>query len=53
MADGLVGGVGEIDGYPVVAASYDRSVEDGTQSDRNQRKLAKLIHLCRPTAGRS
>lgn len=44
-ADGLVGGVGELDGHPVVAASYDRSVVDGTQSDRNQRKLAKLIHL--------
>ena len=44
-ADGLVGGVGELDGHPVVAASYDRSVADGTQSDRNQRKLGKLIHL--------
>ena len=36
---------GELDGHPVVAASYDRSVAAGTQSDRNQRKLAKLIHL--------
>ena len=44
-ADGLVGGVGELDGHPVVAASYDRSVAGGTQSDRNQRKLGKLIHL--------
>jgi acetyl-CoA carboxylase carboxyltransferase component len=44
-ADGLVGGVGEVGGHPVVAAAYDRSVADGTQSDRNQRKLAKLIYL--------
>jgi acetyl-CoA carboxylase carboxyltransferase component len=45
VADGLVGGVGTVAGHPVVAASYDRSVLDGTQSDRNQRKLAKLIYL--------
>lgn len=44
-ADGLVGGVGEVDGHPVVAAAYDRSVADGTQSDRNQRKLSKLVYL--------
>lgn len=46
-ADGLVGGVGELSGRPIAAASYDRSVADGTQSDRNQRKLAKLIYLAR------
>jgi acetyl-CoA carboxylase carboxyltransferase component len=44
-ADGLVGGVGEVNGHTVVTASYDRSVFDGTQSDRNQRKFAKLIYL--------
>jgi acetyl-CoA carboxylase carboxyltransferase component len=44
-ADGLVGGVGEVDAHPVVAASYDRTVHKGTQSERNQRKLAKLIYL--------
>jgi acetyl-CoA carboxylase carboxyltransferase component len=44
-ADGLVGGIGTIDGYPVATASYDRSVLAGTQSDRNQRKLAKLVYL--------
>ena len=44
-ADGLVGGVGELGGRPVVAAAYDRHVLDGTQSERNQRKLAKLIFL--------
>ena len=43
--DGLVGGVGEVDANAVVAASYDRSVLDGTQSNRNQHKLAKLIYL--------
>lgn len=46
-SDGLVGGVGEIGGRAVVAASYDRSVAGGTQSDRNQRKLSKLIYLAR------
>jgi len=46
-ADGLVGGVGDVVGRPVVAASYDRSVADGTQSDRNQKKLDKLIYLAR------
>ena len=46
-ADGLVAGVGAIDGHAVVAAAYDRGVLGGTQSDRNQRKLAKLIYLAR------
>ncbi len=46
-ADGLVGGVGEQDGHPVVIAAYDRTVRNGTQSERNQRKLAKLIYLAR------
>jgi acetyl-CoA carboxylase carboxyltransferase component len=44
-ADGLVGGIGTIDGHAVAVASYDRSVLSGTQSDRNQRKLAKLVYL--------
>ena len=44
-ADGLVAGVGDLAGHPVAATSYDRSVLDGTQSDRNQRKLDKLIFL--------
>jgi len=44
-ADGLVGGVGTVDGHPVAVASYERSVLEGTQSDRNQRKLSKLIYL--------
>ena len=44
-ADGLVAGAGKIAGKPVVAASYDRSVRDGTQSERNLRKLTRLIYL--------
>jgi acetyl-CoA carboxylase carboxyltransferase component len=46
-SDGLVGGVGEVDGFTVVAASHDVTVLDGTQSERNQRKLAKLIYLAK------
>lgn len=44
-ADGLVGGVGLVHGQPVAGASYDESVRGGTQSDRNQRKMAKLLYL--------
>jgi acetyl-CoA carboxylase carboxyltransferase component len=44
-ADGLVAGAGKIAGKPLVAASYDRSVRDGTQSERNLRKLTRLIYL--------
>ncbi len=42
-ADGLVGGVGLVEGQPIVASSTDRTVADGTQSDRNARKFAKLV----------
>ena len=45
FADGLIGGVGLVHGEPVVAASYDESVLGGTQSDRNHRKMAKLLYL--------
>src|SRR5512140_1730666 len=31
-ADGLVAGVGRLLGYPLVVASYDRTVYNGTQS---------------------
>ena len=44
-ADGLVAGAGLVDGRPVVVASYDRAVRGGTQSDRNTRKLNRLIYL--------
>lgn len=44
-SDGLVGGVGDIDGSPVVVASFDLDAAGGTHSERNQRKLGKLIYL--------
>lgn len=42
-ADGFVGGAGLVDGAPVIASSYDRTVAGGTQSERNARKFAKLV----------
>ncbi len=44
-ADGVVAGAGEIDGQPIVVASYDSSVREGSQSDRNMRKLARVLNL--------
>ena len=44
-ADGLVAGAGLVFGQPVVGASYDETVLGGTQSDRNQRKMSKLLFL--------
>ena len=44
-SDGIVGGVCDIRGRPVVVAAHDRTVEDGTHSDRNMRKLAKLTTI--------
>ena len=44
-ADGLVAVAGEVDGQPVVAAAFDESVRGGTISDRNARKLARLLYL--------
>ena len=44
-ADGLVAGTGRLDGNPIVVASYDSTVRDGTQTDRNMRKLARLLYL--------
>ena len=44
-ADGLIAGVGLVFGQPVCGASYDESVLGGTQSDRNRRKMAKLLYL--------
>ena len=41
-SDGIVGGVCDIGGRPVVVAAHDRTVEDGTHSDRNMRKLANI-----------
>ncbi|MBM3139779.1 MAG: biotin carboxylase [Chloroflexi bacterium] len=46
-ADGLVCGAGRVLGRPVVVASYDRTVHRGTQSPRNDRKLAKTLSLAK------
>ncbi len=44
-ADGLVGGVGELDGRPLVALSYDYTVLAGTQGMRNHAKKDRLFEL--------
>ncbi len=44
-ADGLVGGVGAIDGRPCVAMSYDYTVLAGTQGMRNHAKKDRLFEL--------
>ena len=44
-ADGLVAGSGLLDGNPLVVASYDVTVHAGTQTDRNMRKLVRLLYL--------
>jgi acetyl-CoA carboxylase carboxyltransferase component len=44
-ADGLVGGVGTIDGAPCVAMSYDYTVLAGTQGMRNHQKKDRLFEL--------
>jgi acetyl-CoA carboxylase carboxyltransferase component len=44
-ADGLVAGVGRVEGLPVVAASYDYTVHRGTQSGLNQNKLERMLAL--------
>jgi acetyl-CoA carboxylase carboxyltransferase component/biotin carboxyl carrier protein len=44
-ADGLVGGIGEIDGRRCVVAAYDYTVLAGTQGFQGHRKTDRLIHL--------
>lgn len=44
-ADGLVAGVGHVAGSPVALASYDYSVERGTQSELNQSKIERLMGI--------
>ncbi|MFC4949662.1 acetyl-CoA carboxylase family protein [Pseudonocardia sp. GCM10023141] len=44
-ADGLVGGIGAIDGRRCVVASYDYTVLAGTQGMQNHRKTDRLIEL--------
>jgi acetyl-CoA carboxylase carboxyltransferase component len=44
-ADGLVAGVGEVDGHPTVAMSYDYTVLAGTQGMRNHLKKDRLFEI--------
>jgi acetyl-CoA carboxylase carboxyltransferase component len=44
-ADGLVGGVGAVEGRPCVAMSYDYTVLAGTQGMRNHLKKDRLFDL--------
>jgi acetyl-CoA carboxylase carboxyltransferase component len=44
-ADGLVAGVGEVDGHPCVAMSYDYTVLAGTQGMRGHLKKDRLFEL--------
>jgi acetyl-CoA carboxylase carboxyltransferase component len=44
-ADGLVGGVGEVEGRPCVAMSYDYTVLAGTQGMRNHMKKDRLFDV--------
>jgi acetyl-CoA carboxylase carboxyltransferase component len=44
-ADGLVGGVGNVDGQPCVVMSYDYTVLAGTQGMRNHMKKDRLFEL--------
>lgn len=46
-ADGLVCGPGQVASMPVVVASYDRSVHNGTQNPRNDRKLGRVLYLAK------
>jgi len=44
-ADGLVAGVGDVDGHPTVAMSYDYTVLAGTQGMRNHLKKDRLFEI--------
>jgi acetyl-CoA carboxylase carboxyltransferase component len=44
-ADGLVAGVGDIDGAPAVVMSYDYTVLAGTQGMRNHQKKDRLFEV--------
>jgi acetyl-CoA carboxylase carboxyltransferase component len=44
-ADGLVAGVGDIDGRPCVVMSYDYTVLAGTQGMRNHQKKDRLFEI--------
>jgi acetyl-CoA carboxylase carboxyltransferase component len=45
-ADGLIAGVGRVDGRPVAALAYDYTVLAGTQGVFNHRKADRLLELC-------
>ena len=44
-ADGLVAGVGDVDGRPTVVMSYDYTVLAGTQGMRNHQKKDRLFEI--------
>jgi acetyl-CoA carboxylase carboxyltransferase component len=44
-ADGLVAGTGRVAGHPIAVASYDSSVEGGTQGAVNVAKIERLLFL--------
>jgi acetyl-CoA carboxylase carboxyltransferase component len=44
-ADGLVAGIGTVDGHPTVVMSYDYTVLAGTQGVQNHRKKDRLFEL--------
>lgn len=45
VADGLVGGIGRVEGQPCVVMSYDYTVLAGTQGQMNHRKKDRLFEL--------
>jgi acetyl-CoA carboxylase carboxyltransferase component len=44
-SDSLICGIATVDSEPIAVAAYDRGVLNGSQTDRNMRKLAKVIYL--------
>jgi acetyl-CoA carboxylase carboxyltransferase component len=44
-ADGMIGGIGDVDGRPTVVMSYDYTVLAGTQGLQNHRKKDRLFEL--------
>src|SRR5436190_2883828 len=48
-ADGLVGGIGTVDGAPTIAMSYDYTVLAGTQGLWNHQKKDRLFELAERT----
>ena len=44
-ADGLVAGIGKVDGHPTIVMSYDYTVLAGTQGLQNHRKKDRLFEL--------